>query len=245
LICGLYMSSETIRSTRGIEFLAWLEVNKGRLIAGAVVVALLASGLAIYRWRSAQQEMAATSALVQFQLRRTQADAGSGGPKAGDFLELSSKYRGTQAGQRALLLAAVALFGEGKFEESQANFEAFRSGNAGDPLAGTAALGVATCLEALGKIDEAIAAHREVITAFPETAAATQAKLALAGLLESRNELKPALEYYEQLRTTAWMNEAELRRQSLFVRHPELVPTNSVPPELEMPTFTVPPMTSD
>ena len=49
LICLLNMSSQMIESARGIEFLAWLEQNSKRLVVGFLVVALLASGFALYR----------------------------------------------------------------------------------------------------------------------------------------------------------------------------------------------------
>jgi TolA-binding protein len=238
------MSSEMIESARGIEFLAWLEVNKKRLIAGVVVVALLVSGFAIHRWRSGQREMAANSDLVRIQMLQANQATGSSGPKAEQYLELSTRHRGTQAGRQAVYLAAVAFFREGNYAESQANFEAFRTANPGDPLAASAAFGVAACLEATGKTDEAIAANREVIAIHPESAAAAQAKLSLAGLLESKNESEQALELYEQLRNTTWMNEAETRRQALLARHPELAPTNSPPTDSTIPGLTVTPPAS-
>jgi predicted negative regulator of RcsB-dependent stress response len=234
-----------IESARGIEFLAWLELNKKRLIAGALLVALLISGLAIHRWRSAQQEIAANSALVQLQLPQANQEASQSGPRAEQFLEVSTQHRGTQAGRQAVYLAAAAFFREGKYAESQANFEAFRAASPGDPLAAGAALGVAACLEAVGKHDEAIAANREVIAVYPESAAATQAKLALAGLLEAKNESEQALQLYEQLRNSTWMNEAESRRQAILAQHPELAPTNSEPEEVAIPGLTTPSPTAD
>jgi TolA-binding protein len=140
-------------------------------------------------------------------------------------------------------LAAGALFREGKYAESQATFEAFRSANPGDPLAGVAALGVASCLEAQGKLDEAISAYRDVIMTYPESAAAGQSKLALGRMLEAKNEPQEALQYYEQLRSTAWMNEAELSRQALLAKHPDLAPTNAAPsgvPDLSIPGLATP-----
>jgi predicted negative regulator of RcsB-dependent stress response len=240
------MSSETIESTRGIEFLAWLEINKKRLIAAGLVGALLVGGLALYRWRSAQLELEANSALVLIQSRRTQAGLPTAEPKAEELLEFASRYGATQAGQRAQLLAAGALFREGKFVESLASFESFRSGNAGSALVDTAVLGGAACLEAMGKTDEAIAAYREVIANYPESASASQARLSLAGLLESKNEFQQAVSFYDQLSTTAWANEAGARRQALLASHPELAPpTNSPQPELTLPGVAVPPSTDN
>ena len=230
-----------IQSARGIEFLAWLEINKNRIAAVLVLAALLIGGLALYRWRSAQLELEANSALVQLQSRRVPPGEVYTGPKTEEWLEFASKYRGTRAGRRSLVLAAGALFREGKYAESLASFESFRSDHLGDPLVDTAALGVAACLEALGRTEDAIAAHREVIATYAESAAASQSRLALAGLLESKNEFQQALDFYEQLRTTAWATEAELRRQALLASHPELAPTNREVPELSLPAgVTVP-----
>jgi tetratricopeptide (TPR) repeat protein len=235
-----------MESTRGIELLAWLEINKKRLIAAGLVVALLAGGLALYRWRSAQLELEANSALVLIQSRRSEAGLPTAEPKAEELLEFASRYEATQAGRRALLLAAGALFREGKFSESLDRFESFRSGNAGSPLVDTAVLGKAACLEDMGKTDEAIAAYREVIADYPESASASQARLSLAGLLESKNEFQQAIGFYDQLATTAWANEAGTRRKALLASHPELAPTNSPPqPELTLPGVAVPPSTAN
>jgi predicted negative regulator of RcsB-dependent stress response len=237
------MSSETIESTRGIEFLAWLEINKKRLIAAGLVGALLLGGFALYRWRSAQLELEANSELVLLQSGRTRAGLPAAEVKAQDLAEFASRYGTTEAGKRGLLLAAGALFREGKYAESLASFESFRSGNVGSPLVDTAVLGGAACLEAMGKTDEAIAAYREVIANYPESASASQARLALAGLLETKNEFQQALSFYDQLGTTAWATEAGARRQALLASHPELAPapTNSPVPELTLPGVAVPP----
>jgi TolA-binding protein len=239
------MSSESIESARGIEFLAWLEVNKKSLAVGGLVVALLVSGLVIHRWRSAQQEKAANSALVQVMMRPASRGGEPGGPSAAELVEVSARHEGTAAGRRAKYLAAGALFREGKYAESQASFDAFRTTYPGDSLAPAAELGVAACLEATGKTEEAITAYRGLIAVHPGAAAAGQARLALASLLESKQEPREALELYEQLRNTAWMNEAEVRRQALLARHPELASTNSTPADLALPGLTIPQPVSD
>jgi tetratricopeptide (TPR) repeat protein len=206
---------------------------------GVLVVALLASGFAIYRWRSAQLQIEANSALALIQSKPVPPGDVAAGPGSEEYLEFASRYRGTAAGNRGLLLAAGALFREGKYAESLAQFEAFRAGNLADPMAGTGALGVAACLEAMGKNDEAIAAHRNVIATYPESAAATQSKLALGGLLELKGEAQEAFNLYEQLQTTALANEAQTRQQTLLASHPELAATNTAVPELSAPEVPV------
>jgi tetratricopeptide (TPR) repeat protein len=239
------MSSETTESARGIEFLAWVETHKTRLLIGVAVVALLASGLALYRWRSAQLEMQANSALVQVQMRRSKPGETNSEPKADEYLEVARRYSSTGAGQRAQLLAAGALFREGKYAESQAIFEALHATRLGQDLEETAALGLAACLEAAGKTEEAISAYREVITEYADSAVAAQAKLALGGVLESKNELQQALGFYDQVLTTAWSSEAELRRQALLSRHPELAPPVTNAPAVSVPEISIPQAVED
>jgi TolA-binding protein len=245
LICPLNMSLESMESARGIEFLAWLEVNKKRLAIGGLVLALLGAGLAIHRWRSAQQQMAANSALVQLMMRSARGGTEQREPSAEELLEIAARHQGTDAGRRARYLAAGALFRQGKYAESQASFDTFRTMHPADPLAPGAELGVAACLEATGKLDEAITAYRALVAVHPDAAAAGQAKLALASLLESKQEPREALQLYEQLRATAWMNEAETRRQALLARHPDLAPTNTTAVDLAVPGLTVPAAVAD
>jgi TolA-binding protein len=225
------MSPESTESTRGIEFLAWLELNKKPLIIGTAVVAILGSAYAIHRWRVAEQELAASSALVQ---ASHQAVASTNAPKPDPsaFLKIASAYPSTDAAARAFLFAAEALFVDGKYAESQAQFDQFRQSYPSSRLLSLADFGVAACLEAQGKTNEAFQAYQQLVAQYPESAEASQAKLGLGGLHEAKGEAAQALRLYEDLRNTALANEAALRRDHLLVSHPELAPTNAPLPEL-------------
>jgi predicted negative regulator of RcsB-dependent stress response len=227
------MISETTETSHGLEFLAWLEVNKKRVIVAAAVIAVVASAVAIYRWHHAERELQANTALLKAQRAAERNGAGQG-PSAEPFLRVANDFRGTSAAGRALLLAAEALYTEGKYAEATQQFESFLRESSGSSFAPTAAFGVAACLDAQGKANEAVAAYQGVITGYPGSAAANQAKLALGGLHESRKELAQAVKLYGELsapgQQSAWGIEAGMRRENLLRQHPELAPTN--PPVL-------------
>ena len=235
------MSSETTETSRGLEFLAWLEANKTRLIVSAAVIAVVASTVGIYRWRKGERELQASTVLLKAQRADERNDTDEPA-SAEPFLRVANDFRGTSAAGRATLLAGEALFTEGKYTEATQQFESFLRDHSASSFAPTAALGVAACLDAQEKANEAMAAYQALITTYPGSAAANQAKLALAGLHESRNEFAQAVKLYGELsapgQQSAWGMEAGMRRESLLRQHPELAPTN--PPMAALPTVTMP-----
>jgi tetratricopeptide (TPR) repeat protein len=232
------MSSESTVSTRGLEFLAWVEVNKNRILVGAAVLAILISSFLIHRWRVSEREQVASTALIRLQSPAGSAQ-GATRASAEDYLRISTEHRSTDAGARARLLAAEALFRAGQYEESRAQFEAFRQANPLSPLAATAAYGLAVSLDALGQTNEAFQAYQDVVARHPNSAAATQAKLALADLHATRNDPQQAMRLYEELQVTAWAGEAAQRRELLLVQHPELAEAESLSgvPEITSPVI--------
>ena len=224
------MNSEPTETSHGLEFLAWLEFNKKRVIVAAAVVTVVASSVAIYRWHHAERELQANTALLRVQRVAERNGAGQP-PSAEPFLRVASDFRGTRAAGRALLLAAEALYAEGKYGEAAQQFESFLRESSGSPFAPTAAFGVAATLDAQGKTNEAVAAYQGVISDYPASAVANQAKLALGGLHEARNELTQAARLYGELaapgQQSAWGIEAGMRRENLLRQHPELAPTNT------------------
>lgn len=214
-------SLETGMSSRSLAFLAWLEVNKSRLILGAVVLAVLVSGFVIHRWRVTEREKAASSALIQAQ-RLMSARANVEGPDPEVYLRIASDYRGTDGGARAILFAAEALFLEGRYSESLEWFQEYRAVRPLSPWAGVAAYGVAASLDAMGKRAEAFQAYQEVLSRHGSEAVASQARLAMAGLYVLEGEPRQALQLYDELRVTAWAEAAMLRRDQLLMAHPEL-----------------------
>ena len=234
------MNSEPTETSHGLEFLAWLEFNKKRVIVAAAVVTVVASSVAIYRWHHAERELQANTALLKAQRAVERSGAGQR-LTAEPFLRLASDFRGTRAGGRARLLAAEALYAAGKYPEASEQFESFLRESSGGPFAPTAAFGIAVSLDAQGKTNEAVAAYQGVISDYPGSAVANQAKLALGGLHEARKELAPAARLYGELsapgQQSAWGIEAGMRRENLLRLHPELAPTN--PPALSPLPITV------
>jgi tetratricopeptide (TPR) repeat protein len=152
-------------------------------------------------------------------------------------LRIATEHRNTEAGSRAKLLAAEALFRAGRYEESRAQFQAFRQANPLSPLAPTAAYGVAASLDALGQTNEAFQAYQEVVAQHSNSAAASQAKLALADLHALRNDPQQAMRLYDDLQVTAWAGEAAQRRERLLAQYPDLAEADSLS---RMPQITSP-----
>jgi predicted negative regulator of RcsB-dependent stress response len=227
------MSAEPTESSKDIEFLAWLEVNKKKLLIGAAIVGLVAAVLAISRWYRQQAEASASAAL--FQVHLTAVDpASSPAAQAQALLDVATAHSGTSAGAQASLLAASALFRENKFGEAKTQFDAFLKEYPDNPLASTAVFGLAACLDAMGKSNEALTAYEDVANRFSGTSIASQAKMQVAGLYEARNEPAQALKVYQELARaggrSAWAGEASMRRVALLSHHPELAETNAPPP---------------
>jgi predicted negative regulator of RcsB-dependent stress response len=234
------MSSEALEKSHGVEFLAWLEVNKWRLVVVATAVAVLGGGTAIYRSYRQERETQASTAL--FKAQREAARPSPGQPASAEpFLRVATNFSGTEAASRALLLAAQALFEGGKYAEASQQFEAYLRESGASAFAPSAAFGLAACLDAQGKTNEAVAAYQGVLTRYPGSGTANQAKLALAGLFEAQKEFAEAVKLYSELSTpaqpSAWGIEAGMRREELLRLHPELAPTNAPPP-------AVPPLAS-
>lgn len=226
------MNPAQSESSRGIEILTWLEVNKWRLIYTAA--ALVVAGFVgfVYRLNSEHKELAANLAL--FETRRSAlANEDNLAVPASALQKIAEDYRGTGAGRHAELLAAAALFQEGKYAEARQQFDQFLQRHPGSPLAAAAAFGSAACLDALNKTNEAIAAYQRVLSQFPNDPVAAQAKLALADLHLAGGQPEAALALFDELAqptaSTVWRSEAAARREYLLLKHPELARTNAAP----------------
>jgi TolA-binding protein len=223
------MNSEPTHGDGMIEALTWLEVNKKRLAVAAV--ALLVAGFAIYVWNymSEQKEIAASSALLQLRPSGNSPTNQIPVPSA-DYLKVAQAHQGTAAGERARLLAAGALFTEGKYSDAHAQFDGFIRDYPASPWAGEAAFGVAASLEAQGKNDEALTAYQRVVTSYGNDAVANQSRMAMARIHEAKNQPEMALKIYEDISKQSGgmgsmgAQEAFMRRQELLKKHPNLVP---------------------
>jgi predicted negative regulator of RcsB-dependent stress response len=245
------MGSQATESTRMIEFLAWVELNKKKLLIGAATVAVVIAGYAIYQWRQNEAEAEAGAALLKVDRPGVRAE-NAAEPGAQAFLQVASAHPGTSAAGRALLFAADAFFRENKYAEAKAQFENFLRDYTDHPLAPTAGLGVAACLDSMDKTNEALAAYQDVVNRFAGTVVVAQAKLGLARLHEARNDPAAALRIYDELTRanaqSVWSTEAAIRREQLLSKHPELMKTNaptssvtvSNPPSATLPQLIAP-----
>lgn len=232
------MSSEPSSTTSIYDILGWLETNRKRLLIGAIAATAIGFGIAAYRWKAHENEIAASSALLQLKNPATSRGA-TNLPAASDYLKVEANFGGTDASERAALLAAGALFGDAKYDEARQQFEKFLKSHADSPWAAEAAFGVAVCLDALNKMDDAVRAYQDVLTRHGATAVAPQAQLSLARLHEAQGKPEQALKIYEEFSRAAgvnsWTPEANARKESLLVKNPNLV---KPPPPPAIPVST-------
>lgn len=228
------MSSESRTSTGLYDVWAWAEENRRNVLVGFVALLVVAAALTVYLWRRGQTEIAANTALLQL---RVPADAAatSTGPTASEYLSVIDRYRGTEAAERALLLAAGALFTEGKYADARSRFEQFLNGNRNHELAPIAAYGVASSLDAEGKQDEALSAYQRVLSAHSNSSVADDSKLAIARIHMAKDQPQQALKAIEDLtsptRAAGPDAQAVALKDEILAKHPELAPapTNAVP----------------
>lgn len=224
------MDSEMPQSKGFYEFLAWIELNKKNLIRCGIILIVLGFGLGIYRWRNSQRESMANQALLEINPPGDGRSTNTPPSKAAEYLKVAADFQGTAAGERALLLAAGDFYAHGKYTEAQTIFENFLKRHGDSPLAFQATLGVASCLDALNKTDEALAKYQEV-TRYSIGAGASQARLAMARIYETKNQPEQAIKAYDELTKAKdlniWNSEARTLREALLQKFPNLAPTNA------------------
>lgn len=220
------MESDVTQSALFYKAWAWGEKNKKQLLMGAVaivVVGLVVTGVILQK--NAKQENAneALSKLVTHSGANTAVT-----PEA--LLKVYSDYPSTDAGSRALLLAATALFDAGKYQEAEAQFQKFVQTYGDSEFVGQALLGVAASLDAEGKTADAIAAYQRVVSRRPNDNVVPQAKFALGRLYEAQGKWDEARNQFEDVYRTAQYtsigSEAGVRSAEIETKHPTAVSTN-------------------
>jgi predicted negative regulator of RcsB-dependent stress response len=238
------MSSDASESTLQFDLLSWFELNRKRIVWGIVTVVVAIAAFLFLRWRSAESEVSASTAVLKASGALTPGSR-TNPVSSAVLLQLAGAHSGTRAAERAQLLGAGALFAEGKFAESQAQFEAFRQKHGDSPLVPTAAFGVACAVDAQGKTNEAVAAYQAVITQFSTESIANQARLGKARLHEAMNQPEQALALYDELAKpgafTPSAQEAMGRREALLARNPSLVKPATNAPSLVPEATPIPP----
>jgi tetratricopeptide (TPR) repeat protein len=205
------MDSEISQSEQWLRFVAWLEDNFRRVIGVAIVLIGVGTVTAFFLWQGTQKQRSASEELS---LVLSQPED----PTSEALLAVAENHPGTEAGSRAMLLAAGALYTEGRFEESRSQFERLLADKPVSPLTPHARYGIAACREALGEIDGAIAEYKAIIANPASRNVIPQARFALGNLYALQGQPELAREQYLALasqRGTSLAAEAQGRLAEL------------------------------
>ena len=225
------MDAEAKKTDSFYEFLAWLHVNKTKIIVVAAGLALVVSVLAISAWNKRHQEDMANDALSEIKLLGSPSNPVKPGT-AEALLKVANTYPNTAAGARALLLAATTLFDQEKYSEAKELFEKFSRAYPDSPWRPQAELGVAVCLDSPKQSQAAADKYDEIIKRYASEPSADLARLELARWQEQQGKLEPALRLFSELSKaspySSLGSEAGVQKQQLLEKHPELERTNTV-----------------
>ena len=179
---------------------SWVETHVKQVVLGLGLVALAIAVVAYYSWRQNQMEIEAGQALTQVLM--TAPDSSDATQIIDTYFKVSADYPGTQSGQRALVLGATGLFNSAKYVEAQAQFQKYLDTCPGGAFSASAALGIASSLEAQGKTDLAASAYQRVISGFPDPNAGDIARFALGKIDEQRGKLTEAENLFQEVART-------------------------------------------
>jgi len=229
------MDNDVKQSADFYDFVAWLQVNRKRVVSIAVAVVAIGAIIGGYLWHKNYNETQAQDALSAVKLPAS-AQAASA-TDAQPYLRVADDYPGTRAASRSLLIAGGILFDAGKFDQAQSTFEKFMAQYPEDGLSDQAAIGIAASLEAQGKITDAATRYDAFIKGHPSDPTLPQAKSALARLYVAQNKPDLALHLYEDLarggNNDTWSSEAGIQYQELLAKYPNLkkpAPVPAAPP---------------
>lgn len=174
-----------------------IEANKNRIITVAIIVLAVALIIFFISWRHQQNQMAAGDALTESLL--TIPPNADPARFSQSYLAIAQDYSGTQAGERALLQGAAAMFDQGKYKDAQDYFQQYLNAHPDDEFSGLAALGVAKSLEAEGKINDAVGAYQHVINDFADEQAVNTARYALAQIDVQQGHYADAFQLFQSV----------------------------------------------
>ena len=213
----------------------WIEANKIRLAWGGGIVVAAIGAIWIYSAQQEQKQIDAGQALTQLVL--TDPLSTPSQQLADNYLSVARKYQNTAAGERAFLQSAALMFETGKYADAQSRFQEFLGLYPSSFLAAQAALGVASCLDALGKTDLAASAYQNVISRYSDVMAANLGRFGLAQIDERQNKLTDALNLYADISrampNSQLNSEAQMRALELRMKQPATAtaaPTPAVKP---------------
>jgi predicted negative regulator of RcsB-dependent stress response len=217
------MESDVTQSALFYKTWAWADKNRKQILYGLIGLAVVGAILAFYLAHASEKRNDANNALSKLTAGSVVPNAPQPTPDA--LLKIASDYPGTEAAQRALLLAAGDLFAAGNYDAALTQFQNFVQKYNGSPLIAQAALGVASCYDALGKTNDAVSSYQSVADRYALQNVAPQAKLGLARLLEAQGKFKEARTQLEEVSRSypgTISSEAVARLQELLAAHPEL-----------------------
>ena len=223
-----------------IAFLAWLEVNKKRVIWAAGIVLGLIAIASLYSWYAGEKEADASRALSNIQLPF---GAGEAVPQTmtDGLKKIVADYAGTKAAVRAELELAAAYYMQGNYGEAGKAFGGFLREHADSQWVNQAYFGVAASLDAEKKTDEALKKYGDFLARYQNDPLADQARLNQGLLYEQTQKLDEAAKLYDRMTKTQSYStaarEADGRLRLLYAAHPNLIPSNPPPTKPTMPTL--------
>jgi TolA-binding protein len=216
-----------------LNVLAWLEIHRGKLLGGFILFLAVVGATYLWRHFSAQRALEANAALLELRPPILGVAQEAAGPD--DYVKVAEAHSVPSVAARARLLAGGAYFSQGRYAEAATEFEKVLQSGVDGILAPQAAYGIAASLDAQDKLDQAIAQYQRVISEYPQSSVAAQARLSLARIHEERGQPEAALRLYDELIQTTqpgpFSDQAETLRQALLRSHPELSGTGGTPTE--------------
>lgn len=192
------MESHDATATFMLKLWPWIEANKNKLVATTAIILVVVLSISLWVWHRDQNRVSAGDALTQ-SLVSTQANSAPASVFQ-SYLDVANNYPGTPAGERALLQAATAEFTQDKYADARGYFQQYLDSHPDGQFSGIAALGVAKCLEAEGKINDAMGAYNHVINDFPaDGQSVNRARYSLAQLNMLQGHYTDALSLFESV----------------------------------------------
>jgi predicted negative regulator of RcsB-dependent stress response len=225
------MASDATQPGGLVGFLAWVEVNKKRLVTGGGIAILVIVAAVVFIQQQSQKEYSASEALSNV---RVPFNSGNPVPPgtAEALLKVANDHRGTRAAARALLLSAGVLFAEAKsaadYAEAEKRFSQVIQNYPDSEWLTQANRGIAASLAAQGKTPEATAKYEEIRLRSANAPIIDEVRIALARLYESQKP-EEAFKLYEEVLKNPQGNpngplvaEAGMHQEALIKQHPNL-----------------------
>ena len=237
------MDSDTPPSAGFYNLLGWFEANKQRVAVGACVIAILGAIAGFFAWRSGQRGLEAEEALSSVRMPLAPSEAPAPGT-AEALAKIADEFPKTQAAPKARIRAGTVYFDQGNYAKAQEQFEKFLRDHGDTAWTPQAILGIAACLDAQNKVNEAITKYNDFATRYASDPAADQARLSLARLYEQSKQpalafdvLRKMTEGQAQAGFSPSAQEAQEKIRELLTKHPELMPPPP-PPAVTPSLFT-------